>query len=88
MEYLFPIVVTDWAPANDAINNANSLLNPDFKQLITMDDKQYGSIGCYVYAKFLDWISPDLYYEIFTNPKSASKSEKYRKSLLNKKKCT
>jgi len=61
----------------------NHLLNPDFKQLITMDDKQYGSIGCYVYAKFLDWISPDLYYEIFTNPKDALKSEKYRKNLDN-----
>ena len=31
IDSLLPIVSTDWAAANDAVNNANSLLNPFFK---------------------------------------------------------
>ena len=31
IDSLFPMVATDCAPANDAINKANSLLIPDFK---------------------------------------------------------
>ena len=46
------------------------LLDPEYKQLITIDNKQYGSIGCYVHAKFLEWISPNSYMEIFYNPHS------------------
>ena len=59
------------------------LLNPDFKQLITLNNKQYASIGCYVYSKFLSSIIPGMYYEIFINPKLARKDEKYRKNIEN-----
>jgi len=72
-----------------ASNDDNMIiLTPDHEQMLTIDNKSYSSISCYVYAQLLQAVTNDTssYFDIFLNSKQAVKNEKYRHKLENFKK--